>query len=401
MPERARFRVIPLALATLGFVAAVITFGLIRTSRPAPTLEEVSALAQSSRFDEAATRGADYLRLFPHDARALLVMAEITLSGPHPRPELALEYLERIKESAPSITSWILVDRGNACSLLARFDRAERYWIEALRTDPTTLEAGRRLLELYRLQGRRAESRDLGARQFEREPSPHERLKLLVRLAQLDVDPPDPWLIVSTFQPALEDRVIDSPTTVALGLALVMLSRAQEGLTLLRRAVEHEPGSLLAWDALLSGLEHAEADQELSDALERLDPRFRNDVRFARHRAWLAQARGRWAEAAALFRQSWENEADNTVGYRLRRTLRLAGLTEEATRFDRVVLEYREAYKKVRTAVDEASAVLRDGEPAGPALCLRMAGLRQQMGRAEEAHAWRSLAPLSSARSSR
>jgi hypothetical protein len=70
------------------------------------------------------------------------------------------------------------------------------------------------------------------------------------------------------------------------------------------------------------------------------------------------------------------------------------------TTAERVILDYRDAFKQV-SAVDEANAALRDGKPASPELYLRMAELHQRMGRAEEALAWRLLAPLSFARSAR
>jgi len=396
--EQSRFREVSLALGTLIFLVAAITFGVTSALRPSPTLEEVTALAQAQRFDEAATRGEAYLRLFPHDSTTLLVMAEIALSRPGPDPERALEYLERIGVDPPSLTSWILVDRGSAHYLLARFDQAEKCWIDALRRDPTIMEAGRRLLDLYGLQGRPEEARDLALRQFEREPSAHERLRLLLRLAGLDVNPPDPWVIVNTFQPALQGRFVDSRTTVAVGLALVTVSRSQEGLPLLHRVVEQEPDSPRAWDALLSGLELAAADKELSDVFLHLPSSLRDDVRFARHRGWLEQAAGRWAEAAEHYRRSWEYKADNSVGYRLRRTLRLAGMTEQAARFDRVVLDYRDAFKRVRGAIDEANAALKEGKRVRPELYPLMAELRRRMGRGEEARAWQRLAPLPSAR---
>jgi tetratricopeptide (TPR) repeat protein len=328
-------------------------------------------------------------------------MAEIALSRPRPDPERALEYLERIGVDPPSLSSWILVDRGSAHYLLARFDQAENCWTNALRRDPMIMEAGRRLLDLYGLQGRLEEARELAFRQFEREPSAHERLKLLLRLVRLDVDPPDPWIIVDTFQPALEGRHVDSRTTVAVGLALVTISRSQEGLPLLRGVVEREPDSPQAWDALLSGLELASEDKELSDVFVHLPSSLRDDVRFARHRGWLEQAAGRWVEAAEHYRRSWEYKADNSVGYRLRRTLRLAGLTEQAAQFDRVVLDYRDAFKSVRGAIDEANAALKDGKPIRPELYPLIAELRQRMGRADEARAWHRLAPLASARTIR
>ena len=62
-----------------------------------------------------------------------------------------------------------------------------------------------------------------------------ERLRLLLRLTQLDVDPPDPWLVVNEFEPAVLANTADPSTTLACGQALVTVSRSHEGLPMLRR----------------------------------------------------------------------------------------------------------------------------------------------------------------------
>ncbi len=117
--------------------------------------------------------------------------------------------------------------------------------------------------------------------------------------------------------------------------------------------------------------------------------------RFAKHRGWLQQELGHWHEAARAYEEAWNFEPDNTVGYRLRRTLRLAGQNDTADRFDRLVLDYREAFKQARALLDQVNAALKDGIQPDPASFAAMAGFRERMRRPEEAEAWRRLAALS------
>jgi hypothetical protein len=69
-----------------------------------------------------------------------------------------------------------------------------------------------------------------------------------------------------------------------------------------------------------------------------------------------------------------------------------AGQTADAESFDRVVLDYREAFNQVRAALEQLDALLEKSEPVSVELMLRMAGLRERMGRIDEARAWRRLA---------
>src|SRR5437016_1470681 len=119
MRMRLRPREIFLALATLIPLAAGIALGLGGSLRPRPTLDEVCALAQAQRFEEAAARGEAYIRLFPDDLRALLVMAELELASPAPDPHRALGRLGRIPADSPGLAAWVLVNQGQAYDLLA------------------------------------------------------------------------------------------------------------------------------------------------------------------------------------------------------------------------------------------------------------------------------------------
>ena len=105
----------------------------------------------------------------------------------------------------------------------------------------------------------------------------------------------------------------------------------------------------------------------------------------------MEQEASRWPEAARAYRRAWDHQPDNTVGYRLRRALVFAGRTAEAERFDRLVLDYREAYKQTRGLLDRPMPRLREGRIPAAELLSRMAELRERMGRSDEARAWRLL----------
>ncbi len=368
MPMRYGTRRTSLALATLILLAAAIAALVGESLRPGPTLDEVCALADARRFDEAEARGEAYLRRFPEDARALLVMAELALASPSPDPHRALRRLGRIPGDSPELSAWVLIDQGKAHDLLGRHDRAEACWREALRRDPSAWEAGRRLLDLLTLQGRPADARGLAMDRLDREPDPRERARLLLRLARLDVDPPDPWMIIHRFESAARGQEADLPTTLACGLALTSVSRGQDGLPMLRRAVEQYPDEPTAWDALLTGLDLAGQETELAELLAQLPGCLRPDPRFARHQGRVEQEARRWPDAARAYRRAWEYRPDNTVGYRLRRAMVLSGQAAEAERFDRLVLDYREAYKQVRrpARAGRRRAPGRSGPPRGP-----------------------------------
>jgi tetratricopeptide (TPR) repeat protein len=380
-----------LGLVTLIPPAMGIFLILAGSPRPRPTADEVYALAQANRFDEAQARGAEYLRLAPDDSRVLLVMAEIALARPAPDPSQALAWLDRIHRYSGSLAAWALVDQGKAYYLLSQFDRAESCWKEALRRDPSVVQAGRRLLDLFIFQGRFTDASSVILPQLKHEPDPRDRLLLLLKLVQLEVDPPEPWSIINQFQPAIRANLVHLPTSVACGLALVSVSRSEQGLLILRQAVESNPDAPTAWDALLTGLEMAFRSDEWAAVWSRLPDTLATDPRFAKHLGRLHEESGQWSDAAGAYRRAWEYTPDNIVGYRLRRTLFFAGKTEEAAQWDRLVLDYRSAFKQARVIADQVKTALKEGRMPEEGLCRLMASLRERMGRIDEARAWRQL----------
>ena len=173
MQARFWLRETSLTIATVVPLAAGIAL-VIDAFVPATTDVRGSVFAWRSPVGSRRPRPEGRLisGVSPEDSRALLVMAELALARPSPEPEKALRRLERIHPDSPSFAAWVQIDSGNAHDLLSRHDRAEACWKEALRFDPFALEAGRRLLDLYTMQGRAAEARELALRQFDRERDP-------------------------------------------------------------------------------------------------------------------------------------------------------------------------------------------------------------------------------------
>jgi tetratricopeptide (TPR) repeat protein len=71
--------------------------------------------------------------------------------------------------------------------------------------------------------------------------------------------------------------------------------------------------------------------------------------------------------------------------------LRAAGETAELHRADQLLTNYRNAFKQMRPAYEEARAIQPLGLEPHPELYHRLAGLREQMGRFDEARAWHRL----------
>ena len=130
-------------------------------------MAELAARAGSIRPCPGARRIS---RSAPDDPRALLVLAEVALSGPAADPHKALEYLGRIRPDSPTMAAWVLIDRGTPTSPWDDSTGPRLCWNEALHAAPEVLESGRRLLDLLGLQGRVAEARALALRLLEREP---------------------------------------------------------------------------------------------------------------------------------------------------------------------------------------------------------------------------------------
>src|SRR4029077_3656195 len=130
---------------------------------------------------------------------------------------------------------------------------AESACLDALRLNSTIGEAGWALLDIYYLQRRSDDARALALQLHKVETGPRDRVQLLLELVRQDAQTTDPSSIVQRFEPVVAQDPTDLHSTLALGLALVREHRADQGLSVLRKAVEAFGSGPAAWGAGFAG----------------------------------------------------------------------------------------------------------------------------------------------------
>jgi tetratricopeptide (TPR) repeat protein len=211
-------------------------------------------------------------------------------------------------------------------------------------------------------------------------------------MSRLDTDRVAPGSLVKTFLPVWREHPSHLPLALSVGLALVHDGRPDEGIDVLRDALRRFPGSAEAWDAWLTALEDSYRPELLKEEFDRVPTTLANDHRFARHEGDVAQQTRDWPRAVNAYRRAHEFEPFNAVVlYRFWTALRAVGATDEFRRVDRLLVEYRSAFQQLRPVYVEARAIRTLGLEPRPELYHRLAGLRERMGRFDEARAWHSL----------
>jgi tetratricopeptide (TPR) repeat protein len=371
--------------------------------RPLPDLSHAAELAQGHFFDEAEALVQSYLQRVPSSNEARMLAAQIVLERPvpsvaegqlqDPAPALAaLEHLRAIKPGTPYLAALAELYRGKAEYRLGHLDAAEAAWTAALEHDPRIPEAGWHLLEIYYLQGRAQEARELALRLHAIEPDRRDQVQYLLELLRQDVQPPAPASIVRLFQPIVDHDPAAVRGRITLAIALGRTSAVEQGLEVLRPLLEKSPGDPDVWEAWLTVLEEGGEVDRLIAAMGQIPSELAGSPQFARHLARTAQEKGNWKEAAKGYRVAVRfTPADQSLRYRLIRALRSCGDNKEANRLDKAYAAYLAAKKEAQSIYDEANAIKSLGQRPDPARFQKIANLREQMGLKEEALAWHRL----------
>ncbi|WP_169975826.1 tetratricopeptide repeat protein [Tautonia rosea] len=399
MSARLGFGSVAIALCWVALLAGIGLAGWVML-RPSPTFEDAAALAAAGRFDEAEERINASIKARGSDPRAHLLAAQLLLDRPVPegkegaelrldRANRAADHLRQVQFEEPALAAIAALYRGKASYYRQRTGEAEAAWLDAIRLDPTVPEAGWSLLDLYYLQGREADGQRLALQLHEVEPDPHDRVQLLLELVRQDVMPLAPGAVVERFEPVVEQAPDDLHAVIALGLALVRDSRAQEGLALLRAEVQRRPEDVDAWDALLTGLDDAGELDLMAETIALLPSVLAESPRFARHRGRVAQERGDWNGAALFYRHAVEEAPEDLrLIYRLSRALRLSGDHAEADQLAAMLESAEQSKSEVPSLYDEANRLANLGDPQHAELFRRIAHQRERSGRLREALAW-------------
>jgi tetratricopeptide (TPR) repeat protein len=381
-----------IVVAALGGVAGVLTLLTWHVIFAPPELGAIGALARRGEFEHAQQLLARYLATIPGDNRAQLLMAQLALDRPDAQPKIALDHLARIRAGTAKESAVVKFSVGKARYQQREYVLAEACWREALELDPAVPEAGWALIDLLDLEARTDEAHRLGMQLFEVEPDPRDRVRLLLEMARLDIDRVAPGSLVQIFEPVWRRNSEYLPLALAVGLALVHNSQSARGIELLRGNLERHPDSEEAWDGWLTGLDEGFRQDLLASEFARLPRSLAALPQFAKHDGNVAQATGDWTRAIKAYRRAYAFEPYNgVVLYRLRMALRSAGETAELGRIDQSLSAYQTAFKQMRAAHAEAFAIKSLGLEPRPELYQRLAGLREQMGRFDEARAWHRL----------
>ncbi len=415
MNSRSRNRIVIVTAVVLA-IGGIAAPRIWRALGPSPSLDEVRALARVGQFERAQVLLHQYLRVHPNNARARLLMADLTTKPSNTRPEIALDHLRMIRPDSPKQAAFVKFWEGKARFQQGRYDLAETCWTEALHLDPIVPEAGWALVDLLDKEGRIEEALSLGMRLHEVEPDPRDRVRILLEMCRLDIETPDPLSQVQLFEPLVKAHPENLPLSVTVGLALTRVNRSEEGLQVLQNALHLHPDRPEAWDAWLAGLYNASDAEKLVNEFARLPKALALDPRFAKHEGMIGQLAGDWTRAVRGYVRAFAFEPFNWgVCYRLRRVLRQAGNTAEFERIDRIYETYKIAYTQMRGsfferfepgetsnfpgedftrqrgAYYETISITTLGLKPHSELYQRLADLREKMGRFDEARAWHRL----------
>ena len=387
--SRAPIWIVVAVLAVLVGAGALVAW---RGVQAPPDLGDICALAREGQFDQAQELMTLYLHAFPGEGRAHLLMAQLAMDRPDAQPQAALDHLGRIRTSTAKEAAVVRFSVGRAHYQQKRYDLAETCWREALELDPKVPEAGWALIDLLEFEGRADEVHRLGMQLFEVEPDPRDRVRLLLEMSRLDIDRVAPESAVQVFEPVWRQHPAYLPLALAVGLALVHNSQSAKGIEVLRDALQRHPDSAEAWDGLLTGLDEGYEPDLLGQEFARIPKSLAADPRFAKHEGNVAQRARDWPRAVEAYRRAHAFEPFNgVVLYRLRMALQAAGETAELQRADQLLTVYRNALEEMRPVYVEAFAIKTLGLEPRPELYHRFAGLREQMGRFDEARAWHRL----------
>ncbi len=386
--SKARRPVVLVVVLTLVVIAMIgmAALGVLRSERPRPSLESIRALARARQFGRAMVLLEGYLRTHPDDSAAHFLMGQIATEPSDARPAVALEHLRAVRPRDLKEAARVRFFEGKARHQQGRYDLAEAAWTEALRLDPIVPEAGWALMDLLDREGRVPEAHDLGMRLVEVEPDLLDRARLLLEMTRMDIDQVSPGSQVLMFGPLAREQPENLPLAVALGQALVRDSRGTEGVEVLEAALRRHPESPEAWDAWLAGLSGAFQFDRLAEEFARLPKAMADDPRFAEHEGIIAQNARDWPRAVRAFRRATAHEPYNGIlWYRLRVALRQVGDVAELDRVSRWYASFEDASGRMRGVYNEALALPTLGVAPHADLYHRLAGLRERMGRPDEA----------------
>jgi tetratricopeptide (TPR) repeat protein len=396
-------------LIGLGLAAAIVAIGAVAwiLLAPPPELDEArfAALVKNHQYDEAEREIRASMRPGGRNPGAAFLLGQLMLeqrelpagTTQFQRASEALELLTTC-EDAPGIEQFatravIKYYLGKALYQLNRWGEAETDWVEALKRDARVPEASWSLLDLYYLEDRRREARELVLRVYPAEPDPRDRAQLLLELMRQDAIRPGSPSLIRLFEPVVSAEPNVVSIRRALGLALVRSSPIDDGLAILEKLANEHSDDAEAWDGWLEALDLTGSLDEFRAVYDRVPEAVRATGLFARHRALAAQIDGDWKTAAEAGEEAVAfDPTDFGLLVRLAQAKKFID-PEQGRVLDEAIAAWREASNRLSDLYKEANQTSMLGVAPHPDLCERLAASREAMGRPDEAALWRQLGP--------
>ena len=373
--------------------------------RPRPELGPAMNLYAKGRYPEAQRKLADYLAADPTNPDARLALADTLMNLDPPRPAEVLKTLESFKPTSPAQSASAMVLRGKAEQALDHPSRAEADWKEALRRDPLVGEAGWLLLQLYYIEGRTGELRELALKLHKNEPEPHDRVRLLLEAMRPDAEPLAAAGVIPAFKNAVKANPDDTFAALAYYRALAKDGTGiDEAIGGLKGLVQRHPSDPACLDGLLFAMAKVGDLEGMGKALEGLPKEVAADRRFARYRGLLAENARDPNGAIAFYKTALEiDPSDREILHRLGESQKLANKTEdaektksreadiEAARVELRGIKGQEAQEGKIGLFEDAMSRPNFGKNPDLSLYKSLAAIRERMGHPDEARAWHKL----------
>jgi predicted Zn-dependent protease len=276
--------------------------------------------------------------------------------------------------------------KGKAMVGLHYWSAAEAEWLGALQRDPTLAEAIWSLMDLYFVQERWTDARELAQQVFAAQTKGQTRAVLLLELLRQEFERLAPGDALVRLEPVLAREPDNSAVQRAAARCYVKVGRTAEAWPLLERACGAQPDDPENWRALAESLDAAGSIDRLDSVARNVPDSIRAHAWWLRYHAMALKAAAQPRQAAKLLTQAVRRDPyDRKAHYLLAELYRHLGEPEPAN-------HHLNESRRLSALREELSDAYLEGlkhrmDPPAE-LCGRVGRLCRELGRVSEAEFW-------------
>ncbi len=307
----------------------------------------------------------------------------------------ALRRLAAVPDHSP-LAAEARFRQGQIYHRLHRWSLAEQLWKKALQLDPKLPEVGWYLIEMYFVEERLKEAAEFALQQFRIEPEPHDRVLWLLEIVRQEHERIAPGEAIRMLEPVRLHDPANYYVLRLIGRNYIMLGRVSEGIDLLNEALQLNPDDLDTWFFLVWALYEQGEFGRVGKLWQVVPAAAWQDARFLRYHGMWLETQGRQQEALAQYLKGIQLAPfDRKLRYQLAQLLRRQGRADEADRHAQKAVAIDDARERLGQLFQRTRAIQNDPLPE---VCLEFARCWEEMGRAEQAAAWREEAAFRASR---